>query len=465
MLCAAMLCAFGAGPAQARSGAQYRVEGRGWGHGIGMSQYGADGYAEHGWTYDQIIEHYFTGTKVAARPADGPASLRVLLQSYLAPARVEMTSMGTVSQGDRSWSLFAGDVVEFRAVGQKISVVRVRGGASTTLGSGTEDPQVVPAVDGGVKILFAADHARSGTSFRGTLSAHRFEGKVSIVNTVPFEHYVRGVVPDEMPPSWHAEALKAQAVAARSYALTHIGTSFSWFDVYSDTRSQVYGGRDAEEATTDAAVAATEGLVARIGGASGDVATTFFFSTSAGRTANNEDVWGSSPYSYLRSVPSPYEQSSKYFLWTGDDVHRYTPAQIIAKLGGVNGRFRGIDVPLHSSGYADSAVVRGTGGNRTIDADDVQVKLGLRSTFFRIHLLSVTAPNTARTGTFVRIVGRAPRSGVTQLVVRRGSRRITVRVTPNSAGIWTVRTRLTGVTVASLVRGGLAGPSVVVRPA
>ena len=82
--------------AHARTSMQYRIEGRGWGHGIGMSQYGAEGYAAKlGWNGQQIIEHYFTGTVVAPRPANGPTSVRVLLQSYLAPARMQLTSAGS----------------------------------------------------------------------------------------------------------------------------------------------------------------------------------------------------------------------------------------------------------------------------------------------------------------------------------------------------------------------------------
>ena len=321
--------------AHAKSGAQYRIEGRGWGHGIGMSQYGAAGYAAQGWTGEQIIRHYFTGTVVAPRPASGPTDLRVLLQSYLAPARIQMTSAGTVTQGLATVPLVKGDVVEMRSIGAFLVVSRVRAGAKTEIVSAANagDATIVPAVDGGARILFRADHANAGTSFRGTLTGHRFDGKVSVFNTVPFESYLRGVVPDESIPSWPAAALEAQAIAARSYALRSLRTDFNWFDVYSDTRSQVYGGMNAEETSTDAAIAATANLVARVGNPEGEVAQTFFFSTSGGTTAGNDEVWGSSPYSYLRPVASPFEQASPYNFWTGNEIRRYTPAQLGAQLG------------------------------------------------------------------------------------------------------------------------------------
>ena len=107
------------------------------------------------------------------------------------------------------------------------------------------------------------------------------------MNGVGLEPYLWGVVPDEMPDEWPAEALRAQAVVARSYALA-VRRSSGPFDLYPDVRSQVYGGVAAEEASTTAAVNATAGRVLLYGG---KVATTFFFSTSGGRTASVEDAW------------------------------------------------------------------------------------------------------------------------------------------------------------------------------
>ena len=454
--------------AQARSSAQYRIEGRGWGHGIGMSQYGADGYAKKGWTSDQIIQHYYQGTVVAPRTADGPSSLRVLLQSYLAPARIELLAPGTVHQGAATLDLAKGDVVVMQSVGAKLSVTRVRTGqpAVVVAKGSAADATIVPSVDGGARILFAADHAGYGTRFRGTLTGTRYDGKVSVFNTVPFESYLRGVVPDEMPPSWHPEALEAQAIAARSYALRSLRTDFNWFDVYSDTRSQVYGGIDAEEASTDTAIANTANMVARVGGADGEVAQTFFFSTSGGRTAANDHVWGSSPYSYLRSVASPYEHGSKYFTWKGSDVRKYTPMGLGSALG-YSKSFRSASVTLHSSGYADDVVVALKGGGTAkVDASSLQAKLGLRSTYFRLSYLSLVAPDTAPQGGFVKLSGRVPPGGTTQLLLSRGggpAKPITLKPS-GSLGAWTVRTRMGTASIsATLVRQGMAGPRVTVQ--
>ena len=112
-------------------------------------------------------------------------------------------------------------------------------------------------------------------------------GKLRAINMVGLEQYLYGVVPSEMPYTWAPEALKAQAIAARSYALATRRTGA--FDLYPDTRSQVYLGIEHEKPSTNAAVNATAGQVVLY---DGQVAKTYFFSSSGGRTASAEDVWG-----------------------------------------------------------------------------------------------------------------------------------------------------------------------------
>lgn len=453
--------------ASAKSSSQYRIEGRGWGHGIGMSQYGANGFANQGMSGQTIVQHYYAGTVVAPAPPESPASLRVLLQSYLDPAQVQMTSPGVLSQGVAKLELQPGDIVEMRAAGANLTAVRIRSGIRATLAPGSPlDATILPTIDAGAKILFDADHADAGTSFRGTLTGHVYEGKVSVVNTVPFEQYLRGVVPDEMPPSWHPEALKAQAIAARGYALTGLAKDHAWFDMYSDTRSQVYGGRNAEEASTDAAIIATAGQVARVGTPTGPMARTFFFSTSAGRTAANEDVWGSTPYPYLRSATSPYETASPYFVWKGRDVQVLQPAALGAKFAGTwKGRFLDATETLRPSGYVDKVTFRGTAGSATLSGSQVQAKLGLRSSWFRMSLLSITAPNAARVGTYVRYTGKAPRTGITSVTLTVdgvAGKPIRIKVAKN--GTWVVLAKVRGTTVARMSRAGVLGPAIVVAP-
>jgi stage II sporulation protein D len=141
-------------------------------------------------------------------------------------------------------------------------------------------------------------------------------GTISVVNVLPLEEYLRGVVPGEMPASWPAEALKAQAVAARTYARYQMGgTKYAaeGFDVDDTTASQVYGGVLSEDARTDAAIAATAGQYITY---QGKIIPAFFFAASGGYTENNEYVFtGGSPLPYLRGVPD-FDQGSSRYAWS-----------------------------------------------------------------------------------------------------------------------------------------------------
>src|SRR5262249_56034135 len=133
--------------------------------------------------------------------------------------------------------------------------------------------------------------------YRGAIQVDVETGKLRAINVVGLEQYLYGVVPSEMPYTWAPEALKAQAVAARSYALATKRSGA--FDVYKDTRSQVYLGLNHEKPSTNAAVDATAGKVLMYGGA---IAKTYFFSTSGGRTAPPHDPCGT-PVPSLPSLP------------------------------------------------------------------------------------------------------------------------------------------------------------------
>src|SRR5204862_3816141 len=129
--------------------------------------------------------------------------------------------------------------------------------------------------------------------YRGQILVDLVDGKLRAVNIVGLEKYLDGVVPSEMPSNWSPEALKAQAVAARSYALAtrQVGAPF---DVFSDTRSQMYLGLAHESASTTAAVNATKRQVVLY---NGTVATTYFSSTSGGKTESSQGWTGTAlPY-------------------------------------------------------------------------------------------------------------------------------------------------------------------------
>jgi SpoIID/LytB domain protein len=250
------------------------IEGAGNGHGVGMSQEGALGYAEHGWSDAAILAHYYTGTTLGR-----------------APARYA------------------------------------------------------------VKVLVG-----------------------SKVERIPLERYVRGVVSAEMPSSWPLAALEAQAIASRTYALTdHAGGSR--FDVYSDTRSQMYRGVAAETAATNAAVAATAGQIVTYGGRP---AITYYFASSGGMTEDIENSFvGSTPEPWLRGVPDSYETKSSSWKLS------MSFASAAARLRGlVKGSFRGIEVLTRGvSPRIVTAEVLGARGNSPVSGPELAARLGLTSTW------------------------------------------------------------------------------------
>jgi stage II sporulation protein D len=349
------------------SAAPVVIDGRGWGHGVGLSQYGAYGFAlREGRDHEFILGHYYTGSDLGTAPS---TRMRVRLKRSRA-ARISGATRA-VSGGrrvrlrdDRRYRFDALGVGRVRVVDETTGRTRARlrtpvtvtGGASTVLHGRAEN------------------FVRSG-AYRGRMVLTREGSGVLAVNHVSLEHYLYGVVPAEMPASWPEEALNAQAIVARSYALTS-RSSGGVFDVWADVRSQVYGGVGSEIDSTTAAVRATRGRVVTV---DGEVAQTFFFSTSGGRTASNEEGFGGSPLSYLRSVEDPHDDLSPVHTWRA----RFTRRDAQRKLGSLlAGRLRGIEVASRSSsGRAATVRLRGSGGNRVVSAASVRTALRLRSTW------------------------------------------------------------------------------------
>ena len=213
--------------------------------------------------------------------------------------------------------------------------------------------------------------------YRGKLKAKVSDGGLLAINPVGLQAYVKGVVPNEVPSSWPKAALRAQAVAARSYALATSGEGD--FDVYDDVRSQVYGGRDSETERTNKAAKRTSGQVVRHGG---KVATTYFFSTSGGQTESVEHGFpGAAPAGYLKSVRDPYDGASPYHRWKV----RFSQSEIESELSAYfSGRLRKIKVLRRGdSPRIVTARVVGSNGSSRVSGPTLQAALDLRSTWAR----------------------------------------------------------------------------------
>src|SRR6188508_1016933 len=313
----------------AGAGTLFVVDGRGWGHGVGMSQYGADGYARAGWGYKRILTHYYTGTEVRAMPA---RPVRVLLAQGAPSVKIRSTK-------------------PFRVVDARGRVKALKAGVQNLV------PNKLVKLNLKLPLRYepgAEPLQLDGKAYRGALVIHRSGPTLTVVNKLPLDRYLRGVVPWEMPHDWHPEALRAQAVVARSYALAKI-TPGTIFDLYPDTRSQVYGGIEAEENETNRAIGSTAGQVVTW---HGHVATTFYHSTSGGRTTSNAEAWPGSPLvPYLVSVPDPYGWRSKWNQW---GPFPYTPADLGARLGAPE--LRDLVVSRGVSGYASEVTIKGANG-------------------------------------------------------------------------------------------------------
>ncbi len=227
------------------------------------------------------------------------------------------------------------------------------------------------------------------------------------VRKLSLENYVRGVIAAEMPSSWPLAALQAQAVAVRTYALTaHAGGSR--FDVYSDTRSQVYRGVAAETSRTNAAALATAGQIVTYHGAP---AITYFFASSGGHTENVQNAFpGSAPEPWLLGVPDPYDQGPLH-SWTLNLCF----TAVSQRLGGlVNGDFRGIEVlqPWRPPRASSPPSILCSAGRSSSQVTNWPSRLGLYDTwaYFGVNHGASARPR-ARPQRTVRRDSPAPASG------------------------------------------------------
>jgi stage II sporulation protein D len=420
-------------PGSAGAATTFLVDGKGWGHGVGMSQYGARGFAESGWNHERILKHYYRGT-VLERGA--PRPVRVLLLEGRPEVKIGST--------------------------KGFKVVDARG-KKKALKPGTQNVRAGKIAAARLPLRFepgAAPLVLDGKAYRGALLVHRVGGRLVVVNKLPLDRYLRGVVPWEMPDDWHAEALKAQAVVARSYALATLKPG-TLYDLYADTRSQVYGGIEAESFTTNVAIGATAGQVLTW---RGRVATTFYHSTSGGRTVSVAEAWPRArPVPYLVSVPDPHDDLSKHHRW---GTFRWTPEGVAARLG-----LRGVtDVRVERgpSGRVRRVHVLSGSGTRTVLSQDFRRALDLRSTWFDwrvLHLrvrggraLASGAKPVVLTG-FVRGVAKAQ----LEQQVAGGPWRAVRPVRAAANGRFTVTVRPTRTTAYRLATPSGAGALVTVR--
>jgi stage II sporulation protein D len=393
------------------------VDGRGFGHGRGLSQYGAYGAALQGLHSDAILRFYYPEAQLGT--AAGTLR-RVLLTA-------EDTDLDVVNApGLRLRDASSGVSVDLGAARGTWSRVRVRHDAGAGLvAEGLAGSRWVPVPVGGNAAGVLSGHAvfegpatisvqqPSGVrTYRGRVVAAR-SGQPArplyVVNHVGLDDYVRGVVPAEMPASWHREALEAQAVAARSYGMQPCPQpgpfpATALYDVVDTVSCQVYGGVRGEHPATDAAVAATAGQVLRT---AAGVLRAEFSSSNGGWTTPGAGA----------PVPRDDPYDAVGARAGGSTVHRWTGVRVPAskfEAAFGTGLLQQVSV-LERDGRGEWGgrvlKVRLVGASRTVDVTGAQFRTaaGLRSSWFDL-VPTPTAPS-AVSAHYLRLGGPASSLG------------------------------------------------------
>ena len=384
-----------------------RIYGKGWGHGVGLSQWGAQGWAQGATgvrlTGEQIVAKYFPGARLSTQPITQP--FRVLLSA---------PSTGCV-----------GNTIANVARMESAGGMRLVNNADPTIVYAETEPNqplrfwndrgtLVVRDEWSRRVVFAdADTLmlvpkqfwdpiyidEKGLGYRGTVRIGMREGGLQVVNFVSSDDYMKGALPGEMPSHWEFEALRAQAIAARTYAAWRQSTAGerTW-DVRDDTADQCYGGHGFEAARTSAAVDATASLILTYDGKP----IRALYSSSSGGISENvgcvldaERVGGTwqcvQGWPYLQVTEDPAELAA--YDKRGEMPHRSWSAwfsgeairkEIIVDYGVDIGRFVSMDFNMSPGERPISVRVRGTDAALDLKGDRfLRTTLGLKSTLVR----------------------------------------------------------------------------------
>ena len=379
--------------------------GKGWGHGIGLSQWGAQGWAEGAagprLNGEEILAKYFPGAEIVTRPDAPPIRVLVSAPSTGCVGRTIGDVARMSSEGGMRLVSDVDPTVVYAqtAPGQSLrasrsgaGVVVSDGWSGRVLYAGRDAVTVVPT-----QLSDPISIAEKGLSYLGTIRLQTVGGVFKVVNVVSSDDYVRGVLPGEMLPFWEIEALRAQAVTARTYAAWKQSTADDrvW-DVRDDTADQCYGGQTAEAERTSAAVGSTAGQFLFY---DGQPIRAMFSSSNGGASESPGcvfnairvgDTWGCAEgWPYLTVVPDPAELAAydkrgpnPYAeLWSEHFSGSEIRAQIVADYGIDIGPFVSMAFNESPGGRPISVVIRGS--SRSVDLNGNQflrTTLGLRST-------------------------------------------------------------------------------------
>ncbi len=327
-----------------------------------------------------ILAHYYQGTTPGA--TDPRRAVRILvLHGFQSSATRPLRLFGR----DGPWTIdgiaatFPRDAqLQVRSLGTGFQVVVRAAAGAVLLNQATKGSLRVRAASIAAATIQVWSKPGSFDRYRGVIRLRLTASGIDAINETELDLYLRGVVPAEMPATWPVEALRAQAIAARSYAARRLHPRSGFYDLYDDTRSQVYRGSAGEKATSSAAVADTAGQVLRSGTS---IANTLYHSTGGGGTEDNENVFTSAagsivagPVPYLRGSSdraadgTPFDASSPRATW---QTAAYSLDQLSAIFGAdprtAVGALTGLDVSnVGVSGRLIRVTLVGSLGSKTV---------------------------------------------------------------------------------------------------
>lgn len=368
------------------SGGTFVIKGAGFGHGHGMSQYGAYGAAKEGLSWQEILAFYYPGTTLKTLSSSTTIKVRITADNDN-NLRVLPAEGLTVSDGDDSLTLPTGSKYRSWRIKRSGSGYRLSwrdaDGDYTTLA--TPLGRSTWSFSTEAKIVKVRMPNGSTREYRGSVALVKRGSGAMTVNKVKLEDYVRSVVPSEMPTSWAPDAVRAQAVAARSYAIRiRDFTSYRGYDICDTTACQVYGGRATTSAggtrtvrETAAGTAAARGTAGTIVTYGGQVALTQFASSNGG-------AMSSGGYSYLREKDDPYDGVVRSQAWsrtiTAKAVARAYPSVGTVKQLKITER----DGSGRYGGRVVSIKIVGSRSTKTVTGSAFQGKFRMRSSLYTV---------------------------------------------------------------------------------
>ena len=456
--CIAFAFSFVATPAKAAGSAKpvpaaFSITGSGWGHGLGMSQYGAYGMALDGNKASDIIEHYYTGAKVAL--VDTPTKLRVgLLQDKKFVAvrgekHPDMKSSGKltlwVDGVKQKTTISANQPIIFETVtsrgdiktvvtlngdeiarGSKILVRWSNTSSLINLGFGATEQSALDKLGDSTCALNACSHRYRYGFFEitsGSIGDKDSVVDLNVVNVLRLsDQYLYGL--GEMPSSWHIEALKSQVIAARSFALIKSGKIQSYCDCSLDTTdgSQVFSGFSKEYSAfgekwtqavnetigTSGATQANNAKQGQVIQKGSEVLSGFYSSSTGGKTQPRSEVWGSDTISWLVSVDDHWSQDPRVNNPNAHWVDSISQENLVTGLNSINVKLHDVATFEISDSYSSGGIKQlkvldsvgnvyfvNVGPGKDISPDALRGLLGVKSTYIsKIEPVKTSVPGS-----------------------------------------------------------------------